>query len=88
LLCHTCPDGIEVHIDDAAGDGRFVEQGLAFKPFLPEPALDVILFVCVPGDELVQLAHEPAETRQALAQLSDTFRAACQSTDFFLGRGN
>ena len=29
--CQTGPDGIEIHIDHAGGEGRFIEQRLAFE---------------------------------------------------------
>ena len=55
----------------------------AWHLYLPFPNRPVVpsSFVGSPGDELVQLAHEPTEAAQAFAQLGDTFRTICQGAD-------
>lgn len=71
--CQAGPDGVQVDIDHAGGDGGIVEKHLAFEPGFPETAFDAVFLVGGACDVFIEVAHEPAQAAESFTQHGDTF---------------
>ncbi len=79
------PDGIQIHIDPAQQNRRFIFQASAPEAMLPKRPAGARLAVETPREMLAQRSHEPRDIGQTLPQDVDVRPAAAFPLEFLGG---